>query len=115
MTRPRTYEPKGAYPPFDFDFPFVLRAEREEIDELLRSLSPEPILETTLARILGRAGIVLAPAAARRPKRRSFRESVCLCLSAACLAVALLWPCLSSAGHDPDRRPLSCPGGTFSR
>jgi hypothetical protein len=111
MNRLRWLEPSGDGPTFDFDFPIVLRDEREEIDEWLRALRPEPIPDATLRRLLGRAGIAV-PAKGGRP---AFRESICLCLSAACLAVALLWPCVSVSAHDPDRRPLSCPGGTFSR
>jgi hypothetical protein len=111
MNRLRWHEPDGENPAFDFDLPLVPREEREEIDELLRALRPEPVADGTFRRILGRAGITTAP----RPGRTAFRESVCLCLSAACLAVALLWPCFSSAALDHDHRPLSCPGGTFSR
>ena len=111
MNRLRWQEPNGDGPAFDFDFPLVPQEEREEIDEWLRVLRPESIPDMTFRRILGRAGIALPS----KPGRRAVRESLCLCLSAACLVVALLWPCVSAAGHDHDRRPLSCPGGTFSR
>jgi hypothetical protein len=111
MNRLRWHEPNGDCPAFDFDFPLVPREEREEIDEWLRVLRPEPIPDGTIRRILVRAGI---PAPSRHG-RRAVRESLCLCISAACLVVALLWPCLSFSTHDHDRRPLSCPGGTFSR
>jgi hypothetical protein len=113
MNRLRWHQPDEESPAFDFDFPPTPREEREEIDELLRLLRPEPIADATLRRLLGRAGIALAPE--RRPGRSAVREAFCLGLSAACLAVALLWPCLSPGGHNADHRPLSCPGGTFSR
>ncbi len=111
MNRLRWLDPSGDGPAFDFDCPIVPREEREEIDEWLRALRPDPVTDATLRRLLGRAGVAL-PA---KTGRTAFRESVCLCLSAACLAVALLWPCVSFAAHEHDRRPLSCPGGTFSR
>ena len=113
MNRKRWHDLSGESPAFDFDFPPTPREEREEIDEFLRALRPEPVSDATLRRLLGRAGIALVPE--RRPRRSPFRDALCLGLSAACLAVALLWPCLTPAGHTSDHRPLSCPGGTFSR
>ena len=113
MNRPRWHDLGVESPAFDFDFPLTPRDEREEIDEFLRVLRPEPISDATLRRLLGRAGIALAPQ--RRAGRSTVREAICLGLSSACLAIALLWPCMSPAGHNADHRPLTCPGGTFSR
>jgi hypothetical protein len=113
MNRPRWHDPNGQSPAFDFDFPPTPREEREEIDGFLRALRPEPISDATFRQVLGRAGIALAPE--RRPGRSAVREAFCLGLSAACLAIALLWSCMSPAGHNADHRPLTCPGGTFSR
>jgi hypothetical protein len=111
MNRLRWLNRSGERSAFDFDFPVVPPEEREEIDGWLRALRPDPLPESTYRHILQRAGIALTV----KPGRPPLRESLCLCLSAACLAIALLWPCLASVGHDHDRRPLSCPGGTFSR
>jgi hypothetical protein len=111
MNRPRWQSRGGERWAFDFDFPVVPLEEREEIDSWLRALRPDPLPESALRHILHRVGISPAP----RSGRPALRESLCLCLSAACLAIALLWPCLAVLGHEHDRRPLSCPGGTFSR
>jgi hypothetical protein len=111
MNRLRRHKRNGDGPTFDFDVPLVPREEREEIDEFLRALRPEPLADATFRRLLGQAGIGLPV----KPGRPAVRESLCLCLSAACLVIALLWPCVAFSAHDQDRRPLSCPGGTFSR
>jgi hypothetical protein len=98
----------------DCDIPFIPPAEREEIDEFLRTLRTEPIPEPSFARIMAKARIRVPRTSSPRVERARLRESVCVCLTLACLTIALLWPCLASS-HGFDRRPLSCPGGTFCR